>query len=472
MSLSVETYALSKKYTDDSISGISGALAGKNCTIQSITEITGGHRVTFQWTADDSTTRTSTMDVMDGVDGEVPAESLLKDTVGWIGKNIADVSKAEIGIAWNGDSNSARARLVVPCDSSTKYIVSVSGTIGVDYIGVVSSASVPSGTAPTNITSLLPYEITTGASDKYITLAFSKTDITQADVDALKIMLRDASITDSTFEPYHKSVEDAISDVYGVMGENGAKNKLPVLFSAVKSANNAGTWNNNVYTQDGVSATCEVDANGYVLSVTLDSNGSPTTGNLYFNLGNTLSETGNFILSGSPENKPNNTHIFVRVRDALNTKWTYYSDTTGKGKPFSIASGEFANCVIQSLSGTICNNLVFYPMIRDARDTDSTYVPYTMTNRELTEKKLDKFAQLLDSNTDLDNVTTDGFYIWKSSMPTHSPENLTWANMLVTSNGENINQFVYRKEFIYQRLKAGIPVTWSSWYKFTGTTVS
>ena len=67
MSLSLETYALSKHYTDSSIAGTSGALAGKNCTIDSITDIPGGHRVTFKWTADNGTVRTSTMDVKDGV---------------------------------------------------------------------------------------------------------------------------------------------------------------------------------------------------------------------------------------------------------------------------------------------------------------------------------------------------------------------------------------------------------------------
>lgn len=58
--------AAAKKYTAESLIG-GGALKGKNCTIKSITEITGGHRVTFEWTLDDGTVQTNTMDVMDGV---------------------------------------------------------------------------------------------------------------------------------------------------------------------------------------------------------------------------------------------------------------------------------------------------------------------------------------------------------------------------------------------------------------------
>lgn len=57
-----------KSYTDESLLG-GGAVVGKNVTISSITPITGGNRVTFSYTLDDGTVKTSTMDVMDGKDG-------------------------------------------------------------------------------------------------------------------------------------------------------------------------------------------------------------------------------------------------------------------------------------------------------------------------------------------------------------------------------------------------------------------
>lgn len=60
-----EALAAARKYTAETVIG-GGALKGKNCIIQSITEITGGHRVTFKWTLDDGTVETETMDVMDG----------------------------------------------------------------------------------------------------------------------------------------------------------------------------------------------------------------------------------------------------------------------------------------------------------------------------------------------------------------------------------------------------------------------
>ena len=61
---------LSKKYTDESLKGITGTLAGKNCTIKSATKVDGVTTVVFAWTADDGTEKTTTIQVNDGVDGK------------------------------------------------------------------------------------------------------------------------------------------------------------------------------------------------------------------------------------------------------------------------------------------------------------------------------------------------------------------------------------------------------------------
>lgn len=71
MSLSVEAVAVAKKYTDNSIKGISGTLAGKNCTIKSDTKADGVTTVVFAWTADDGTEKTTTIQVNDGAKGEI-----------------------------------------------------------------------------------------------------------------------------------------------------------------------------------------------------------------------------------------------------------------------------------------------------------------------------------------------------------------------------------------------------------------
>ena len=62
---------LSKKYTDESLKGITGTLAGKNCTIKSATKADGVTTVVFAWTADDGTEKTTTIQVNDGAKGDI-----------------------------------------------------------------------------------------------------------------------------------------------------------------------------------------------------------------------------------------------------------------------------------------------------------------------------------------------------------------------------------------------------------------
>ena len=60
------SYILSRKYVDNSISGISGVLAGKNCTIYSSTKSGDTTTIVFKWTADDGTEKTTEIQVKDG----------------------------------------------------------------------------------------------------------------------------------------------------------------------------------------------------------------------------------------------------------------------------------------------------------------------------------------------------------------------------------------------------------------------
>lgn len=57
-------------YKDGVLKRISGGVNGKNAIVSSIIPISGGNRVTFQWTLDDGTVQAQTVDVMDGVDGD------------------------------------------------------------------------------------------------------------------------------------------------------------------------------------------------------------------------------------------------------------------------------------------------------------------------------------------------------------------------------------------------------------------
>ena len=82
--LNILTLGSSKTYTKESLLG-GGAVVGKNVTISSITPIDGGNRVTFSYTLEDGTVKTSTMDVMNGADGEPGAEGITPEiTIGTV----------------------------------------------------------------------------------------------------------------------------------------------------------------------------------------------------------------------------------------------------------------------------------------------------------------------------------------------------------------------------------------------------
>ena len=80
MAVDNQTLGASMKYVSETLEGM-GALAGKNCTIRSITPIPGGNQVKFAWTKDDGTEETATMDVMDG-DSKLEHDIVSNVTVG------------------------------------------------------------------------------------------------------------------------------------------------------------------------------------------------------------------------------------------------------------------------------------------------------------------------------------------------------------------------------------------------------
>ena len=66
MGMDKKILAVAKQYTDESIEGITGTLAGKNCIIESCTKANGRTTVIFKWTADNGDVKRTTMIVQDG----------------------------------------------------------------------------------------------------------------------------------------------------------------------------------------------------------------------------------------------------------------------------------------------------------------------------------------------------------------------------------------------------------------------
>lgn len=62
------TLAAARKYTKESLLG-GGAIVGKNVQVSKIEPIIGGNRVTFSYTLDEGTVKTSSIEVMNGEHG-------------------------------------------------------------------------------------------------------------------------------------------------------------------------------------------------------------------------------------------------------------------------------------------------------------------------------------------------------------------------------------------------------------------
>ena len=134
------------------------------------------------------------------------------------GKNLLNKDNAEIGTAWNGASNSAMARLIIRCQPSTTYVLSMNGTNSLSAIYLNWTDIVPASSSGTNISSSLPYSFTTDANSKYIVIGFNKTSIAQTDVDTLKLQL-ELGQTSTAYEAfgneYSVSWSDSAGTVYG-----------------------------------------------------------------------------------------------------------------------------------------------------------------------------------------------------------------------------------------------------------------
>lgn len=109
-------------------------------------------------------------------------------------------------------------------------------------------------------------------------------------------------------------------------------------------------------------------------------------------------------------------------------------------------------------------------MISLPTSADLPYVAPTMTNKELTDKKV--YKGVINSSIDLNNVRETGIY-YVDTGNAHRPENNSYFTLIVEYEGANsLRQFAIRHDVLYARKCAISNDEWTSWYKFTGTEVS
>lgn len=161
--------------------------------------------------------------------------------------------------------------------------------------------------------------------------------------------------------------------------KNGAYNLLPM------------TYTNHVIS----GATAIVNADG---SVTIDTAGSATTGvaNFVWDVP-LLGKVGEkYKLVGCPSGGGANTY-YVNIYD---NGWSDNTKDYGSGKEITIGTG-ITQAVISIRSGVTIDHLTFKPMLTtDLNATYADYVPYAMTNRELTEEVQSKNVSFLPETSE------------------------------------------------------------------------
>ena len=193
------------------------------------------------------------------------------------------------------------------------------------------------------------------------------------------LMIRLASDTDGTYEPYAKTNVELTADSLAAIDNRnilGAKNLCPN--TAVSKEINNVVWTVN---SDGT-----VTANG-----TLTANNSSV---LVINTftGNEAFVGKNVIVSGSPSGGGDTTHRITAYRAESVDGSSGTAFDTGSGVIVNWknnGSGTKAKIQLEVLAGNearTISNLTFKPMIRLASDTDPTYEPYAKSNKELTEE--------------------------------------------------------------------------------------
>ena len=323
--------------------------------------------------------------------GRVPTtdpEVLVRDTVGWTGKNLLRIpsnitSTTKNGIEFtvsrnaNGEVDYINANNNSQSNYDTYFALQARGG---DY-------SLPAGTYKISgginddifiyITDANNNSIgSTKAGENEFTLASNTNGIgigiyipAGSQVTNIRFypMIRKASVLDPTYEPYHKNVEEYIPEI--------AEDKA-CLFTkdAVGWTGKNLIRRNNSTTNNGITFTVNEDN-----SVTV--NGT-ATGTAFWGAPASI-EVGDYIMNGCPLGGGAN--YLMDVRNAVGGASPYSRDyqDTGNGIQFHNDAEQTVYINIRIANGYTANNLTFYPMLRKASIIDDTYEPYHASVEEI-----------------------------------------------------------------------------------------
>lgn len=326
--------------------------------------------------------------------------TLIKDTVGWTGKNLNSypydhTTKTESGVTFtdNGDgtitvNGTATADATFLCHFRTnvdpnnlvlpngKYILS-----GCPEGGAYNKYVIGANRTHNGAHDSLGYdygdgvEITLNGDDYsadsvdigiYIQI---KNGVTVSNL-VFKPMLRKASIADATFEPYHESVEAMYEEeIHGVNLNSYPYNQTTKTLNGITFTDNGdGSVKVNGTATDYANFICHNRVKGQPNSIVIPN--------------------GKYIVTGCPANSGCRIDVLITKNGASKN----IGNETGSGLTITLNGDDYSDSqvnlgiVISVPNGTTVSNLIFKPMLRKAEIEDSTYRPY---NQQAIQRQLD-----------------------------------------------------------------------------------
>lgn len=166
---------------------------------------------------------------------------------------------------------------------------------------------------------------------------------------------------------------DVSPEVEAMLNVYGSKNLIPYPYEQTTKTENGITFTDN--------------GNG---TVTVNGTATDTTIFTMHSSNSFILNNGTYTMDGCPNGGSTNSYYHV-IQYTNSDNQSIYVYDTGDGTDFTL-NGSYGRpddaSILQGIviiAGTTVNNLTFKPMIRDARIADHTWVPFTMTNRQLTE---------------------------------------------------------------------------------------
>lgn len=122
-----------------------------------------------------------------------------------VGGQLFNVNEVQIGVAWNGASNVARAIEVIECKPNTTYTITCDSTIfdGVYYFQKVNKTDTIQNGDGGIIRNVLT--ITTTENTNFLVVQFNKENISKTDIENAKVMVNEGTVA-TEYQPYKETL--------------------------------------------------------------------------------------------------------------------------------------------------------------------------------------------------------------------------------------------------------------------------